>query len=366
MKNGVGKMVGAALFAAGAAAIWLWPKEAAKEEAEEVVRPVRSIVVSDKMRFPELRFPGKVRAYTTRDLMFEVGGRLVGFDIVKGQHVKAGEVLAKLDARDFEADVKKAEAECKRAELTVQRMHKAAGKGGVSKEEVSKAEADAKSAEAQLAIAKKALESCVIKAPYDGVVADTYPQSLDMVSVGQKILTLQDMDKIKIDVSVPEIMVISRRFVETLGKRRNYVVFDSLPDHKFDVAFEEFVAQADDRTQTFTATFSMGAHEEFIFLPGMSVTLVFEGGEMKGADAEIPCAVPTSAVGADETGAHFVWKLVKADKDGEYKTVKQQIKTGPALGTTLSVMSGLKSGDRIAVAGVGVLTEGRVVTLYKE
>ena len=361
-----GKIVGAVMFAAGVAAIWLWPKAKPEVVAEDVVRPVRSMVVSGKVALPELRFPGRVRAFTTRDLTFEVSGRLVDFNSDRGRHVKKGEVLAKLDTRDFEADVAQAEAEAQRAELTLQRTKSASENGGgVSKEEVSRAEANAKTAQAQLDKARKALESCVITAPYDGVVADTYPQSLDMVGVGQKILTLQSTDMVKIDVSIPETFVISRKFVDTVAARRAFVVFDSLAGRDFDVKFEEFTAQADDRTQTFTATFSMPAQEDFIILPGMSVTLVVAGGE-KAAAADAPLAVPAVAVGADEAGGHFVWKLVKAEKEGEYRTVRQAVVTDGLVGTDYPVMSGLADGDRIAVAGVSLLSEGRIVTLWKE
>ena len=76
--------------------------------------------------------------------------------------------------------------------------------------------------------------------------------------------------------------------------------------------------------------------------------------------------MPTVAVGADENGGHFVWKLVKADKDGEYRTVRQPVETGWLHGTDIAVMKGLAAGDRIAVAGVTILTEGRVVTLWRE
>ena len=371
MKIGAGKVVGAAMLAAGIAAIWLWPKGGAKAPEESVVRPVRSMVVSDRVSLPELRFPGKVKAGESRDLSFEVPGRLLKIVADKGRRVKKGDVLAKLDARDFEADAAKAEAEHERAGITLERMRNAAKTGGVSKEEVSKAETAVKTSAAQLAIARKALESCVMKAPYDGQVADTYPSDLDMVASGQKILTLQNTDIVKFDVSIPETMVIDRRFVSELKGRRYFVVFDALPKNAFDVRFDEFTSVADDRTQTFTATFSMPAREEFVILPGMSVTLVIAGGEKKKSDGgdrgiEFPFAVPTVAVGSDETGAHFVWKLVKSDKEGEYKTVRQKVETGRLFGTNLAVKSGLARGDRIAVAGVTILTEGQTVTLYGE
>ena len=368
MKIGAGKILGAAMFAAGVAAIWLWPKPKAEIREETVVRPVRSMVVSGRAKLPEIRCPGRVRAGESRDMMFEVSGRLAEFKLSRGDLVKKGDALAKLDTRDFEADVAKAEAEYESKRLSFERYSNALAKGGVSKDDVTKAEADYKTAKAQLAVAKKALEGCTLVAPYDGLVADKYPEELDMVSSGQKILTLTSVDRVKFDITVPETVVISRRFTDVLKGRRHFVVFDSLPGKEFDVDFEEATTQADDKTQTFTLTFSMPVQAEYSFLPGMSVTLVIAGGAVAAKDVEgdLPLVVPTVAVGADETGAHFVWKLVKAEKEGEYRTVKQPVETGVTLGTNIAVKNGLAEGDRIAVAGVTILTEGRVVTLWRE
>ena len=52
--------------------------------------------------------------------------------------------------------------------------------------------------------------------------------------------------------------------------------------------------------------------------------------------------------------------------EGEYRTVRQKVETGRLIGTNLAVKSGLARGDRIAVAGVTILTEGQTVTLYGE
>lgn len=366
MKISAGKIIGAAMFAAGVAAIWLWPKSKVVVVEEDVVRPVRSMVVSNRATLPELRCPGRVRAGESRDMMFEVSGRLVQFKLDRGQRVKKGDVLAKLDTRDYEADVAKAEAEFESKRLSYERYSKALGKGGVSKDDVTKAEAGYKTAKAQLAVAKKALEGCTLIAPYDGLVADKYPEELDMVSTGQKILTLLSIDKVKFDITVPETMIISCQLLDLLKDCRHYVVFDSLPGKEFDVNYEEATTQADNKTQTFTLTFSMPTPSEYNFLPGMSVTLVVGRGAKEIKNADAPLVVPTVAVGADETGAHFVWKLVKSEKEGEYRIAKQNIEMGDILGTNVAVNKGLADGDRIAVAGVSILTEGRIVTLWKE
>ena len=176
MKIGAGKIIGAAMFAAGVAAIWLWPKPKAEVAEADVVRPVRSMVVTRAATIPEFRCPGRVRAGETRDMMFEVPGRLVEFKLNRGDVVKKGAVLAKLDTRDYEADVVKAEADYESKKMSYERYTNALGRGGVSKDDVTKAEAGFKTAKAQLAVAKKALESCTLVAPYDGMVADKYPE----------------------------------------------------------------------------------------------------------------------------------------------------------------------------------------------
>ena len=368
MKQVAGKIIGGVLFAAGVAAIWLWPKPVPEAAEADVVRPVRSMVVAGKATIPELRCPGRVRAGESRDMMFEVPGRLVEFKLNRGDRVKKGDVLARLDARDYEADVAKAEAEYESRKTSYERYSKALGKGGVSKDEVSKSEAEYKTAKANLAVAKKALESCTLVAPYDGMVANKYPEELDMVSTGQKVLTLLSVDKVKFDISIPETLVISHRIIDEMANRRHYVVFDSLPGKEFDVSYEEATTQADSKTQTFTLTFSMPTPDKYNFLPGMSVTLVAADKQKKagGEAADMPLSVPATAVGADERGGHFVWKLVKAEKEGEYRTVKQPVETGWLHGTDIAVKNGLAAGDRIAIAGVSILTEGRIVTLWKE
>ena len=366
MKSLFVKTAGGLILAGSISAIWLLPVSGKNGIDEpQPVRPVRSEVVRTAIRIPRLSYPGIVRASDSVDLAFEVSGRLVNFPAGSGRKVRKGEVLAVLDTRDFMQDLNKAKAAAEQARLTEQRNITAAKKhaGAVSQEQISVATANRIRAEAELKIAEKAVEDAVLKAPYDGWIADTYPSTYDTVEAGQKILTLQNIETVKVDVSLPESLVIDG-LNTPFKSRKHYITFDSLPAMKYVPHSREFKAHADSRTQTYTATFAMKRPERLRLLPGMSATLTVEGCDMPSGDAK-PW-VSSDSVGNASDGSAFVWKLEPSGKEGEFTVKKRMVKLGRRVGSQIEVVEGLADGDRIASAGINILSEGRKVVLYKE
>ena len=76
-------------------------------------------------------------------------------------------------------------------------------------------------------------------------------------------------------------------------------------------------------------------------------------------------AVPSDAVGAAADATSFVWRL-DDNGDGTFTARRATVTLGQRTGESIYVLSGLSAGERIAVAGVTVLTEGRVVRLTDE
>ena len=75
-----------------------------KKEApqEEVVRPVRVLMLEDKASGGQFQYPGTIDAIETVDISFEVNGTLIELPIKRGTVVKKGQMIAKLDPRDFQ------------------------------------------------------------------------------------------------------------------------------------------------------------------------------------------------------------------------------------------------------------------------
>lgn len=336
----------------------------------EVVRPVRSCIVAAGVNSPDLDFPGVVKAGTSRELAFEVPGRLQTLPVKKNQRVKKGDVVATLDPKDFEDALAKAKAALERDRLTFKRVSAAAKKNAVSAEEVSSAEAKVKTDEAECATLQRALEHTTLVAPLDGVIANTYPDELDMLSVGQKVATLMNTDRIDVEVSMPETLVIRANQMESVSNAC-HVTFDSYPSRSYPAKLVEFTAIADPRTQIYKTTFTLPKVPDLTLLPGMSATINLKGscysykGSTDAPAAQI--AVPSSAVGVDADGTYFVWKLTSADAaKGTYTAHRSAIRTGTRIGTSITVHEGVAVGDRVVTAGVSQISEGRTVTLLKE
>ena len=366
MKSVLVKVTGGVTLVGSVAAIWLFPASGKTGLDEpQPVRPLRSEVVKTSVKIPCLSYPGVIRACDSVDLAFEVSGRLVEFPASSGMKVKKGDVLAVLDKRDFLQALNKAKAAAEQARLTEQRNITAAKKhaGAVSQEQISVATANRIRSEAELRIAEKAVEDAVLRAPYDGWIADTYPSTYDTVEAGRKILTLQNIDTVKVDVSLPESLVIDGRNTP-FKSRKHYITFDSMPEMKYEPHSREFKAHADSRTQTYTATFAMKRPEMLRLLPGMSATLTIEGCDIPSADAK-PW-VSSDSVGNAADGDAFVWRLEPSGKEGEFLVKRRKVKLGRRVGSQIEVLEGLSDGDRIASAGINILSEGRKVVLYRE
>lgn len=363
-KKKSGKIIGAILLVAALAGVLFFKPKKEVEPEDTTVRPIKSVVVGETFKDPDLYFPGLVDADLKVNLSFNVAGQLIKFPMVNGQEVKKGELLAQLDDTSFQNEVKDSQAEVTRAEATYKRMGKALKSNAISKEDFSKAQAEFNKAKARLEISKKNLQDTKILARFDGVIADTFVEKFDTLSKGQVVLSLQNNEMINIVVSIPEKYLIKRKNKDKAKKDFTfYAIFDALPNEKFPLTVKEYSTQAEFKTQTYAVRFQMKTPEKYNILPGMSATVVIKDFFTDNKTEKNALMVNSDYIGIDSAGNHFVWILEKTDDPKIFKAVQRIIKVGRRSGTTVQVLEGLKTGERIAAAGITVLTEGRKVSL---
>ncbi len=353
------KIVGLVLMVGAVISVFFmdWKKEISEEPP--VIRPLKTMVIGSSFAESGRKYPGKVRAAQSAYMAFEVSGRLIERPANKGDIVKKGQLLARLDPSDYNQDLESVKAELERSRAQRDRIRKAAEKNAVSKQDVSNAEAAFDVAQAQVRIKAKALDDTYLRAKFGGRVANTLVENFENVRAKQSILVLQDISSVEIDINVPEERVAlakkppSFKFVAS---------FDYLPEREFDITIKEFATEADPKTQTYAVTFSMPAPEDVNILPGMTATVK----EYRQATEEgvSSYAVPIDVVPVDGLGNYYVW-LLKKGAENIYTVHRADVTVGDMIGDSIQILKGLNKGDRIAMAGVHYLQEGQEVRLLE-
>jgi RND family efflux transporter MFP subunit len=185
-------------------------------------------------------------------------GPLVQLPIQEGQYVAAGELLARIDPRDFENERQWREADFIESQSLFQRVARAFGSGAVSVAERDQVRARYEVAAAELALAEKTLADTELRAPFAGRVARRLVENFQNVQVGQPILILEDISRLEVRIQLPEQDVVQLPpNVSMLGTTVGLVDFEALPGQTFPATVKELDTRADARTNTYRVVLSL-------------------------------------------------------------------------------------------------------------
>ncbi len=345
-------------------------EEAAK--TDETIRPVKQMKVSGSLAGKTRKLPGTVRASDRVDLAFQVPGPLVELPVKEGQKVKKGTLVARIDPRDYDTNLRNAEGLLAKAEAgltyAVAEYHryvkvKQTDAGAVSDSMVALklaaekvARAELQSAKAAVSAARDQLAYTRLKAPFDGVIARKYVDNYQEVLAKEAILSLQNVANVEVLIDVPELMIAPIRKT----KPSFYAEFAADPTRRFDLRVKEFATQADSVTQTYRVVLVMPAPSGINILPGMTVNVSIEFTEEFEGGSEI--LIPAIAVFADNAGKSQVWVIDPKTQ----KVQRRAVTTGDLSGNdSIRIVSGLNTDEIIAISGVSKLREGQAVRALK-
>ncbi len=322
------------------------------------IRPIKFVVVGTELPTAERLYPGRVDAAQRVDLAFQVSGPIIELPVLKGQEVNAGDLIARIDPRDFQNDVDAATARLTDASNRLALIIRARDAGGANETEVISAQATLDVATAELAIMQKALDDTVLRAPFAGRIANVVVDNFQNVQAKDPIVSLQDISSVEILVNVPESRVVEHR--QALDTLSFVATFDYLPGREFGISLQEFATEADPDTQTYAVTFSMPAPTDVTIFPGMTATVAIRRPRPPAQGDEF--FLPIEIVPVDGVGVYFVWRLEDAG-DGTWMARRTDVEVGAIMGETILVARGISQGDRLAAAGVHLLADGQQVRL---
>jgi RND family efflux transporter MFP subunit len=226
-------------------------------------------------------------------------------------------------------------------------------KGTIGREEdIMAREAEVRGLEGRVVEASIQLADCVLRAPYDGVIARRFVEEGQNVQAKEPIVRFQDLEEIEIQVDVPEAVMVTD--IRTADVVQLVAELSGAPGVQFPVRIREVAQVADPTTQTFNVRVAMQSPKEVQVLPGMTATVTASYRRANVLGDRI--LVPISAVLRESDGKSVAW-VIGADQTVARRTVK----IGEATGGEIEVVDGLQPGDRIAVAGVTFLRDGMKV-----
>jgi len=339
-----------------------------KEEAlPPPSRPVKLFSVEGGDTDTVRRFPGRIDAAQRAELSFRVPGKVEEILVKEGTLVQKDEVLARLDPTDYKLALDDRQASYDKTARNYKRARDLVTDGNISQMDFDRIEAEFRSASAALEQARNDLEYTVLKAPFEGRVAERKVEAFEEVAAKQTVFWLQNTDQLDVIIDVPESVVRSLRtrvssddpsIAQSRATRPLTAIarFDDHPDQSFPLRPKEVSTKADAQTQTFRATFTMDAPKNFNVLPGMTTTVELDLGVVRGSEGVK--WIPVRAVQADSGLEPRVWVL-----DPRSMTVSsQQVTIGRMSADMIEVTSGLSGGEEIVAVGAPYLAEGMKVT----
>lgn len=334
-------------------------------EAAAAPRLVKTIVVAAPETSGVRRFPARIDALYKAELAFRVPGTVQELPVKEGDRVVAGQLLVALDPTDYAIVANDARATFDRAKNDFERARELIKDGFISRSDFDAKEAEFKNAQAALDRAEQDLAYTRLTASFDGVVAARYVERFEEVQAKEPVLALHDNRLLEVKVDIPENVIMRLRprgDDGTQGRNRVPVTasFDTRPGSELELTLREIATRADPKTQTFEATFTTPAPEDFLVFPGMTATVTAD--LSKAAITDPVVSIPATAVTADEGLDPFVWVV-----DEEAMRVhRNPVEVGRLSGWSIEVTEGLAPGTRVVTAGVGYLADGMPVRLLPQ
>jgi len=294
-------------------------------------------------------FDGVVEAVRQTVVAAQVSGAVVALDVKAGDVVKAGQVLARLDAHAAEQTLAAGEAQVQSARALLEvatadfgRQKQLFEKKFTSQAALERAEAQFKATQAQVAAqiaqagaARVQSGFFVVKAPYGGVVAEVAVALGDMALPGRALLTLYEPAALRVTVAVPQSAIA--------GLPAGPAIKVEIPGFSGDRQWiapsrVELLPTVDAGTHTVQLRLDLPATIHGL-KPGTFARAWLPGQRDVGTRFFVPAKAVVRR--AEMTGLYVI--------DANGRPVLRQVRLGRTVEDTVEILAGVMAGERVAV-----------------
>ncbi|WP_435528416.1 efflux RND transporter periplasmic adaptor subunit [Mesorhizobium shangrilense] len=331
-----------------------------KTEVKDIIRPVKVVEIAQAHDTRQLSYSGSVRARTEMNLGFRVNGKITERLVDIGQRVVPGDVLARIDATDYQLSVKSAEANLNAAERQVEtadlarhRAEQLFSKNFAPKSQLDQATlsydqavATRDSARSSLDQAKNQVGYTDLKADRNGIVTAVAADVGQVVGTGTPVVTVAVDGEKEVLIAVPEMEI-----AEFKPGKIVKAAFWSDSALALDGKVREVAGSADQQSRTFAVRVSLPNDARVLL--GMTANI-----EASATNERQLVSIPLSAL-AQKDSQPIVWTVDR----GADTVHARPVKVAEFAADGVRVAEGLKPGDVVVAAGTQFMTENLKVKL---
>lgn len=336
---------------------------ASAPKAQTVVELAAGDVVTAQMRELAVGLPisGTLKAVNSALVKARVAGELQGLSVREGDMVQAGQVIARVDATDYQSRVRQAQeqAESAKTQIDIAQRQWDNNKALVDQGFISRtaldtslnnftaAQANHKAALAAVDMARKSLDDTVLRTPIAGLVAQRLAQPGERVAIDARVVEIVDLSRIELEATLPAADSVAVR----VGQQARLQIEGSSTPLEATVARINPSAQAGSRGVLAYLTINNPA--------GLRQGLFAQG--TLGTGQVTALAVPLSAVRTDKPAPYVQLVL---NNQVAHRPVEPGARSD--LGKeTLVAVKGIEPGATVILGHVGPLREGTAVRFTK-
>lgn len=312
------------------------------------VEPVMLVSFTDY-----IRATGEVEAFSDVTVSAEETGAITQFALEKGERVRRGQVLARIDDAVLGAQVAEARASAQLAAEQYERQRRLWEEEQIGSEiTYLQTKYQAEIAAARLETLEARLAKTAIRSPITGVFDDKYVEMGEMVVPGAPVARVVAIDRVKITAGVPE------RFAPFVKQGATaQVTFDILLGSVFSGTIGFVGSSVDDRSRTFPIEIVL-ENPQRVVKPQMVANVRI----VRSMLSEV-VVVPQEVVIRDENGYHL---FVVVERDGMSIAEARAVTLGSAYDDRVVIEQGLEVGDRLVTLGSQLVDDQSRVRIVRE
>lgn len=308
---------------------------------------------------PRLTAVGSLSAVQGVDVSNEVAGVVERINFQSGQSVEEGDILIQLDDDREQAELPGVQARANLRRSSLERTRSLIERKLTSEENLETALSEVQEAEAAVGSLKATIAKKAVRAPFDGILGIRQVDKGEFLPAGTPIVTLQHLDEIYADFTLPEIYLDRVSAGQPVEVR-----VATWPERSFSGEINAVSVKVDVSSHNFAVQATI-PNRQHLLKPGMFADVAVLAGDRRDA-----VAVPDTAISYSLYGdsIYVVKDTDEQDDQGNpvLKVEERFVNIGETHGGWTEVLKGVEAGERVVTAGQLKLRDGARVNINNE